>query len=248
MHLLLWSDFVEILTNITQRNLTKMANLLCNPKSQKTQSQLQKKARRSADNLLRQLQLPPRKIEIEQPRVNQGKLEAKDDDEVELVTSDSISAVVYVPSLEYIRLQFWPSRTTSLTAHRHTGRFDVKMKMQSKNIRKISMDSKYCAEMLKNTKCFLVEWQEKLLMFGIPKDKVVVLWTDDKCKANVGELGMQVTPGARQIKRVYIYDGEEMLAGDHDHVKFRIIPSSGYIGEIPKLWMVLGSEASRFSL
>lgn len=45
-------------------------------------------------------------------------------------------------------------------------------------------------------------------MFRVPKDTVVVLWTDDKCKANVGEPGMPVTPGARQIKRVYIYDGE----------------------------------------
>lgn len=59
-----------------------------------------------------------------------------------------------VPSEEWIGLQFWPRNPYDHSALRHTGRFNVKHKVQIRQHRKDHPDSKYCSMILKYARQF----------------------------------------------------------------------------------------------
>ena len=50
-----------------------------------------------------------------------------------------------IPSVEWIRLQFWPKVPNSLRALHHTGRFKVRFKVQQRQFRKDHPDCHYAA-------------------------------------------------------------------------------------------------------
>ncbi len=57
-----------------------------------------------------------------------------------------------VPSLEWIRLQFWPRNPYASTALKYTGSFNVRYAVQSRQLRHEHPDSKYVAVVLRYAK------------------------------------------------------------------------------------------------
>ena len=57
-----------------------------------------------------------------------------------------------VPSVEWIRLQFWPANSYTNTALRYTGRFNVKFGIQIRQLRKEHPDSHYVSILLQYVK------------------------------------------------------------------------------------------------
>ena len=60
-----------------------------------------------------------------------------------------------VPSVEWIRLQFWPANSYTNTALWYTGRFNVKFGIQIRQLRKEHPDSHYVSALLQYVKNFL---------------------------------------------------------------------------------------------
>ena len=62
------------------------------------------------------------------------------------------SIEVPIPSVKWIRLQFWPRNPYATTVLRNTGRFDVKFAVQCCQLRREHPDSKYVAVILRYAK------------------------------------------------------------------------------------------------
>ncbi len=57
-----------------------------------------------------------------------------------------------VPSEQWVRFQFWPWNRFSKIAKYYNCRFDVKYKIQIRQLRKSHVDSRYCAVLLRYLK------------------------------------------------------------------------------------------------
>ena len=60
------------------------------------------------------------------------------------------STLLPIPSLEWIRLQFWPSNPYATSALRYSGRFKVKYAVQIRQLRKEHPDARYVGNILKS--------------------------------------------------------------------------------------------------
>lgn len=90
-----------------------------------------------------------------------------------------------IPSLEWIRLQFWPSNSYyTNTALRYTRRFNVKFSVQ---VRQEHPDSHYVSALYD----FSVQFREHLMLVSV----------DDKAIIPVGEPGCHVSTGVRGHNR-----------------------------------------------
>ena len=56
---------------------------------------------------------------------------------------------VCIPSVEWLRLQFWPKSPHSKKALQHTGRFEVRFKVQQRQFRKNHPDAHYAAALFR---------------------------------------------------------------------------------------------------
>ena len=88
---------------------------------------------------------------------------------------------IEVPSLEWIRAQFWPRNPFQKAAAKHTGRLELKHMVQSHQLHADHMDAHYCAAIFKYEKKFAV-------MF---RDHVTMVCLDDKHNIKVGNLASQ---------------------------------------------------------
>lgn len=82
-----------------------------------------------------------------------------------------------IPSEPWVRFQFWPKNRFSATAKHYNCRFDVKYKVQSRQLRKSHVDARYCAVLFRYLK-------EMAVLFH---DEAALLFLDDKSKIPVGK-------------------------------------------------------------
>lgn len=81
-----------------------------------------------------------------------------------------------IPSESWVRFQFWPRNRFSETAKHYKCRFDVKYKVQSRQLHKSHVDSQYCAVLFR----YLKEMAVKFC------DHATLVFLDDKSKIPVG--------------------------------------------------------------
>ncbi len=82
-----------------------------------------------------------------------------------------------IPSTEWIRLQFWPSNPYANIAIHHTGRFNLKYKVQSRLLRIAHEDCHYVAALYKYQKNMAVLLREHSMF----------VYVDDKANVPVGK-------------------------------------------------------------
>ena len=119
-----------------------------------------------------------------------------------------------IPSLEWIRLQFWPKNDHAKRALAHTGRFKVRFKVQQRQFRKDHVDSHYAAALFRYQREYAVLFKDHSMFYCI----------DDKHRIKVGEPGFPVA-AAERGRQVLQASGSRFLVGDHDFTKFGLIPS-----------------------
>lgn len=130
------------------------------------------------------------------------------------------------PSLEWIRLQFWPPNPFASSALRYTAKFNLKFGVQIRQLRHTHPDSHYVSVLLKYVKEFSVRFRNVLRYVSV----------DDKAIIPVGEPGMPVSSGVRgHNKSIVPLNGQGPVALDHDYHVCGIVPSVSFFVEVPEL-------------
>ena len=88
-------------------------------------------------------------------------------------------------------MQFWPSDPYTSRAIHHTGRFNIKFRVQSRLVQADHLDSKYAAAQYKHLKQFAVKFREHCIMICL----------DEKANVPVGEPGKPQAAGVRGHNR-----------------------------------------------
>ena len=127
-----------------------------------------------------------------------------------------------IPSLEWIRLQFWPKSKHMLAKTHYTGRLNIKFMIQKRQWRKEHCDSHYAAAIFRYMR-------EMALMF---KSYTAFVCLDDKHRVKVGEPGYPLA-AAERGRRVLVRADTTFEVGDHDFAKFSIVPSVSLLVDIP---------------
>ena len=131
---------------------------------------------------------------------------------------------VAIPSLESIRLQFWPRNPYAATALWYTGRFDVKYAVQCRQLRQEHPDSKYVAVILRYAKC------------AVHAECTLMISVDDKAVIPVGEPDCPISTGVRGHNRSLVVGSslQQIKALDHDFHLAGVVPSVAFFLNIPK--------------
>ena len=130
-----------------------------------------------------------------------------------------------LPSLEWVRLQFWPANPHSERAIRYTGQFKVKFRVQVRQLHKDHPDSHYVSALLQYVRKFSVLYRLNLLLLSV----------DDKFIVPVGEPDCPVSTGVRGHNRSLVpLEGSRVVALDHDFHNHGIVPSVAFAIEIPE--------------
>lgn len=121
-----------------------------------------------------------------------------------------------IPSLEWIRYQFWPRNSYSSSALRYTGRFAIKFGVQCRQMRKSHPDAHYVNALLQYVKGFVLKF----------KDFCQYISADDKAIIPVGEPDLPISTGVRGHNRALVpAHGSHLEALDHDFHVHGIVPS-----------------------
>lgn len=96
-----------------------------------------------------------------------------------------------VPSVEWMRLQFWPANPCTDRAIGYTGRFQVKFGVQIRQLRKDHADKHYVSALLKYVRNFSVLQRTNLTYMSV----------DDKAIVPVGEPNAPISTGVRGHNR-----------------------------------------------
>ena len=126
-----------------------------------------------------------------------------------------------VPSIEWIRLQFWPRNPFSFTSQKYTGRLNIKFMVQSRQVSCDHPDVHYCAAVFKYLREFAILFREH----------AAFVCQDDKHFVKVGEPGSPVVAVERG-RQVVVAKDIAMAMSDHDFTKSKIIPSVSLVSEI----------------
>ena len=130
-----------------------------------------------------------------------------------------------VPSLEWLRLQFWPRNPYSSSSLRHTGQLDLKFGVQVQQLRHDHVDSHYVSVVLRYLKEFCMQEREFATYLSI----------DDKAIIPIGEPGLPVSSGVRgHNQSIVLADGPSPSALDHDFHIHGIVPSVTFAVTIPE--------------
>ena len=90
--------------------------------------------------------------------------------------AEKLSSGTPIPSEPWVHFQFWPRNRFSEIAKHYNCRFDVKYKVQNRQLRKSHIDSRYCAVLLRYLKEMAVKF----------RDFAALLFLDDKSKIPIG--------------------------------------------------------------
>jgi hypothetical protein len=129
-----------------------------------------------------------------------------------IIHNNSLPSTIYIPSEEWIRLQFCPTNATITRSIHHTGRFNVKFKVQSRLLRKNSDDEHYCAALFRYLREFCIKYHQWTCLIS----------ADDKHKIPIGK-NVAVSTGVRNRHSMIIQDNV-LAAADHDFTKLSLTP------------------------
>ena len=129
-----------------------------------------------------------------------------------------------IRSIEWIRLQFWPSNQYTNRAIRYTGRFDIKFGVQIRQLCKNHPDKHYVSALLQYVRDFSVKFRDCLMLISV----------DDKAVVPVGEPNCPISTGVHGHNRSLVCSGSQLLALDHDFHIHGIVPSVAFFIDIPE--------------
>src|SRR6266542_4046602 len=128
-----------------------------------------------------------------------------------------------IPSIQWLRLQFWPKNPTRLSSLQYTGLLPLKFMVQMRQLRASHPDTHYASALFRYEKEFAVKFRKITNL----------IFLDDKHRCKVGEPGFPVAAVERGKKVVVSKDTTFMVA-DHDFTKTGIIPSVTMVCNIPE--------------
>ena len=130
-----------------------------------------------------------------------------------------------LPSLEWVRLQFWPSNQYTTTALKYTAKFRVKFGVQVRQLHRDHQNSHYVSALLQYVRSFAVS----------SSDHCTLVSVDDKAIIPVGEPNCPVSTGVRGHNRSLMsLDSPHLLALDHDFHIQGIVPSVAFFIVTPE--------------
>ncbi|XP_071947398.1 uncharacterized protein [Antedon mediterranea] len=127
-----------------------------------------------------------------------------------------------IPSLQWLRLQFWPRRPTAKAAARFTGKLKIKFMVQARQFRAHHVDSHYASALFRYQKKFSIRFKEHLVFVSM----------DDKHTIKVGEPGCPVAAVERG-KQVLVAMGKKFVVADHDFTRLSLTPSVNLFIDVP---------------
>ncbi len=128
-----------------------------------------------------------------------------------------------IPSLQWLRYQFWPRKVSTSTSKQYTGRLKLKHMVQSRQFRKNHVDSHYASALFRYEREFAIKYRQHSTF----------VCQDDKHSIKVGEPGYPVAAVERG-KQVLVGLNEKMVVGDHDFTKLTLAPSVNFLVNIPE--------------
>ena len=140
-----------------------------------------------------------------------------------------LSAEADIPSIEWIRLQFWPKTPKAQASLQHNSRFKVKYMVQQRQFRHSHIDAHYAAAV------FRYQREYAIMM----KDHCYFLCLDDKHRVKVGKPNFPVA-SAERGRQVLVRESKNLLVGDHDFTKFSIIQSVTLMATSLKKFLIHG--------
>ena len=127
-----------------------------------------------------------------------------------------------IPSLEWIRLQFWPKSPQSKQSCHYTGCLDVKFAVQRRQWRLQHEDAHYAAALFRYEREFVIKFC----------DNCIFVCLDDKHRIKIGDPGSPLAAIERG-RRVLVQAKTTFEVSDHDFSKFSVIPSVILLVDIP---------------
>ena len=127
-----------------------------------------------------------------------------------------------IPSIQWIRLQFWPKNPTYRSSLQFTGKLPIKFMVQSRQLRCNHEDLHYASA--------LFRYQKEMAILLQMNSWLVFM--DDKHRCKVGEPGYPVAAVERG-RQVIVSKNNAFKVADHDFTKCGIIPSVTMLCNIP---------------
>ena len=144
---------------------------------------------------------------------------------IERLRLTHVNEMPVVPSEEWIRLQFWPPNPYTSQALHYSGRFQVKFRVQIRQLRKDHPDQHYVSALLQYVGHFSV----------LMHDITTYMSVDNKAIVPVGEPKAPVSTGVRGHNRSLVpVVGPQFEALDHDFHLHGIVPSVAFSIDIPE--------------
>jgi len=136
----------------------------------------------------------------------------------------TVKAEELSPTLRWFEMQFWPGNEYVKSAIGYTGRFPLKLMLQTREQRKEHPHFCYTRSQNYLLKAYVYKFQENCAFISV----------DDKANGAVGEPGTAVALLSRQ-RPVTAIDGVAPGAMDHDqgNVKVRVVPTVILVHRIP---------------
>ena len=128
-----------------------------------------------------------------------------------------------IPSVQWLRFQFWPRKVSVAASQKYTGQLKLKFMVQSRQLRLNHTDSHYASALFRYERDFSIKF----------RDFTTLVSQDDKHSIKVGEPGYPVASVERG-KQVLVGLKEKMIVGDHDFTKLTLTPSVNFIVDIPE--------------
>jgi hypothetical protein len=127
-----------------------------------------------------------------------------------------------IPSIQWLRLQFWPRRPTAKTATHYTGKLKLKFMVQARQFRAEHADAHYASALFRYEKEFSIKFKEHLVFVSM----------DDKHTIKVGEHNCPVAAVERG-KQVLVAIGTKLVVADHDFTRISMTPSVNLFIQVP---------------
>ena len=128
-----------------------------------------------------------------------------------------------IPSIQWLRIQFWPQRSTAATSKYFTGKIKLKFMIQSRQFRCFHVDAHYASALFRYQKEFSIRFREFTSFFCM----------DDKHSCKVGEPSCPVAAVERG-RRVIVRTDQSFQVSDHDFSKISVTPSVALDVNIPE--------------
>ena len=129
---------------------------------------------------------------------------------------------VPIPSVQWLRLQFWPRNTSHFTSKYYAGRLKLKVMIQARQFREWHVDCHYASAVIHYVKEFAIKY----------KQYVDFVAMDDKHTCKVGEPDFPVAAVERG-KEVIVARSQSFQVANHDFTKLSVTPSVTMLINIP---------------